>query len=185
VYIFSGVGSWHGPNLASALNPTVAAMDQGNGYAMTLAANATVGLGYVTYQIGSAATPGSVISIGFAPPSGYYGYCSSSFCEFLTASDANGATGFGTNYMGYAIDSSELGGGTITVGSGGSLGDAPEPEPAILLPVGLLLIGLGALRERRLRVAKRRRKMPGVRKSALPEAGEPGKAGPGEHDYAT
>lgn len=179
LYIFTGVGSWHGPNLASALNPALAAMDQSNGAPITLAPGATVGLGYISYQISSNATLGSVANISFEPT--YYqtgASCPSGLCEYVSAN-------LNLGDQTYTYSSYSLGGGTITVGSGGSLGDAPEPEPAILLPVGLLLIGLGALRERRLRVAKRRRKTPGVRKSALPEAGEPGKAGPGEHDYAT
>jgi hypothetical protein len=71
-YIFAGatVGSWHGPIIATALNPAVAVMDQANSNPMMLAAGATVGLGYVTYRVDSNATLGSVINIGFAAPAG-------------------------------------------------------------------------------------------------------------------
>jgi hypothetical protein len=181
-YFFSGSGSgsWHGPNIASTLNPTVAVMDQAGSNPMTLAAGATLGLGYVTYEVSSAATPGSVISIGFAPPPAYYGsgmsYCSSVFCEYLTAS--NSTSSINLNTMGIEIDAGDLVGGSITVASQDAPADVPEPEPGVLIPAGLFLVGLGALRKRRFQIGRRRRRIPGVRKSPMHEEAAPSQVGP-------
>jgi len=180
MYIFTGVGSWHGPNLATTLNPAVAAMDQSNsGSPITLAPGATVGLGYVSYQINSAATPGGVVTIAFEPTYNQTGgACSSGLCEYVSAN----YTLTDQTYNSYSYS---LVGGTVTVASADSSTGTPEPEPGSLLLAGGLLIALGAIRERRLQHGKGRRKAPGVRKSALPEAGEPGKDCPGAHGYAT
>jgi hypothetical protein len=178
-YIFagSGIGSWWGPNIASTLNPTVAVMDQAASNPMSLPAGATVGLGYVTYQISSAATPGSVITIGFAPPSGYYAYCSSAFCEYLVGTNAGNSINLGS--QGIEIDAGDLVGGSITVASQDAPADVPEPEPGTLLTVGLLLIGLGALRKRQLHVGRRRRSIPGIRKPPSCEGRASSQAKPG------
>jgi hypothetical protein len=178
-YIFAN--SWWGPNIASTpLNPSVAVMDQSGSNPMWLAAGATVGLGYATYQISSAAIPGSVINISFAPPPAYYGsgqsYCSSVFCEYLVASNASNSINLST--MGYEIDAGDLVGGSITVASQDAPADVPEPEPGTLLTAGLLLIGLGALRKRRFQLGRRRRRIPGVRKSPMPGELAPSQAEP-------
>ena len=48
--------------------------------------------------------------------------------------------------------------------------------PLAMVPAGLLMIGLGALRRRKARVGERRRKAPGVRKTPVYEARAPGQA---------
>jgi hypothetical protein len=58
----------------------------------------------------------------------------------------------------------------------GTSGDVYGPRA--LLPTGLLLIGLGALRERRIGSGRRRRRIPGVRKSPVQEGLAPAQAEP-------
>jgi len=157
-YIFAVPGSWHGPGIATTLNPSEAVMDQTNGSNITLAPGETVGLGYVSYQVNSNATPGSVIEVSFEPT--YLqtgGSCPSGLCEYVSETYALTDTT-------YTYSTYSLVGGSITVGSQDLPADAPEPEPGMVIPVGLLLIGLGALRKRRFHIGRRRRRIAGVRK---------------------
>ena len=119
------------------------------------AADATIGLGCATYSIPPEVALGGVLRIGVASPG-------------IEAWLSNGA---GDNALSVA---EEMQSGAVRDVSG----------PRTLLPTGVILLGLGLFRRRQSRVGKRRRRVPGMRKSALPTARTPGQTNAGEHYYA-
>ncbi len=118
------------------------------------AAGATMASGCAVYSISPEATLGGILRIGVGSP------------------------GAGTSLWdaGDNISSSaeEMRNGAVTQVSG----------PKTLLPTGLILLGMGLFRRRQSRTARRRRRVPGMRKSALPSARTSGQTNAGEHYYA-
>jgi hypothetical protein len=119
------------------------------------AAGGTMGSGCAVYSISPVADLGGVLRIGVGSP---------------------GAGTWPWDDAGDNISSiaEEMQGGAVTEISG----------PKTLLPTGLILLGLGTFRWRQSRTGRRRRKVPGMRKSALPTARMPGQTNAGERYYA-
>jgi hypothetical protein len=148
-YIFSG-NSRFGPDIATNFTPDVAARRLAFTGSSTLDAGAAVGLGYVTYSIAPDAGLGDVFGIRVASP------------------------GIGTSLSGGVGDDISIIGDEM---KNGAVTDVPGPKA--LLPAGLLLIGLGSFRRRQIRVGRRRRKIPGIRKAPMYEGRAPSQANPG------
>jgi len=153
-YMFSG-RSWFEPDIATSFTPDVAARDPAFTKPSRRAADATMELGCANYSIPSEAALGGVLRIGVALPR----------VGTSLSDDAGDDTSSIAEEMQH-----------------GAVGDVSGPKT--LLRTGIILLGLGAFRWRHNRVGRRRRKIPGMRKSALPAARTPGQTNAGEHYYA-
>ena len=139
MYIFIG-NPMSGLDVASEFTPEGAARGLAFPASSTLAPGATVGLGRITYSMAHGASLSDVFDIGFGSPG-------------IGASLPDGAGGDFPITAGNLVDR--------------AVTDAPEAKA--LLPAGLLLIGLGAFGRRQIRPGRRRRTVPGVRKSPICE----------------
>ena len=118
------------------------------------AAGATMGSGCAVYSISPEPTLGGILRIGAGSPGA-----------------GNSPWEAGNNISSIA---QEMQNGAVTQVSG----------PKTLLPTGLVLLGLGLYRRRQSQTGRRRRRVPGMRKPALPAARTSGQTNAGEHYYA-
>jgi hypothetical protein len=144
-----------GPDAATSFTQDVGVRDPAFAGPFRLAAGDAMGLERVTYSIPPESALAGIPRIGVASP------------------------GIGTSLSDNAGDNvpvipEEMKNTAVADVSG----------PKTLLPAGLFLLGLGAVRRRHMRMGRRRRRTPGMRKSTLPEARKPGQANPIEHYYA-